>query len=119
MAQTVLVHSGGFSRVRPLVAAIYDKALGHETLQRHFAHVDMLKLIDRQAKMIAGVMGGHDAFGDETVPRADVRHRITAEDIDDMGVILRQTLADFGYPPRDVDRMCNASVRRRLLAVEA
>jgi truncated hemoglobin YjbI len=119
MAQTVLVQSGGFSRVRPVVVAVYDKALGHETLQRHFANVDMPKLIERQTTMIAGVMGGSDAFDDETLRRAQVRLGITAEDFDDMGVILRQTLADFGYPPRDVDHMCNASVRRRLLAIEA
>lgn len=116
MAQTVLARSVGFSRVRHVVVAIYNKALDHETLQRHFENVDMPKLIDHQTRMITGVMGGGDASDDETLRRAHVRLGITAEDFDDMGVIMRQTLEDFGYLPRDVDHLCNAFVRHHLLA---
>jgi hemoglobin len=119
MAQTVLARSGGFARVRHVVVAIYDKALDHATLQRHFENIDMPKLIDHQTRMIAGVMDGDDAFDDETLRRAHARLGITAQDFDDMGVILRETLGDFGYSPADVDHVCSEFGRRRHLVVAA
>ncbi len=119
MAQTVFARSGGFARVRHLVAAIYDRALDHPTLQRHFVGIDMARLIDHQTKMIAGIMDGGDTFDDDTLRRAHLRLGITGGDFDDMGVILRETLGLFGYAPADVDRVCHEFARRRHLVVAA
>ncbi|UYN94480.1 MAG: group 1 truncated hemoglobin [Enhydrobacter sp.] len=117
MAQTVLARSGGFARVRHVVAAIYDKALDHEMLQRHFMNVDMARLIDHQTKMITGIMDGDSAFDDDTLRRAHARLGVTAPEFDEMGRILRETLEDFAFPPHDVDHVCQEFARRRHLVV--
>ncbi|MFZ5780651.1 MAG: group I truncated hemoglobin [Pseudomonadota bacterium] len=119
MSRTIFTRSGGFTRVRHVVAAIYDRALDHATLQRHFIGIDMARLIDHQTKMIAGIMDGGDVFDDDTLRRAHLRLGVTADDFDDMGVILRETLEEYDYPPADVDRVCQEFARRRHLIVMA
>ena len=117
MAQSVLARSGGFARVRHVVSAIYDRALDHVALQRHFIDVDMPRLIDHQTKLIAGIMDGNHSVDDDLLRRAHARLGITGQDFDDMGVILRETLEDCGYPAVDVDRLCHEFARRRHLVV--
>lgn len=119
MAQTVLARSGGFARVRHVVAAIYDKALDHELLQRHFVEVDMARLINHQTRMIAGIMDGDSAFDDDTLRRAHARLGVTGLEFDEMGRILRETLEDHDYATLDVDRICHEFDRRRHLVVTA
>ena len=117
MVQSVLARSGGFARVRHVVSAIYDRALDHATLQRHFVDVDMPRLIDHQTKLITGIMDGNPSIDDDLLRRAHARLGITAQDFDDMGVILHDTLEDCGYPPADVDRVCHEFASRRHLVV--
>jgi len=117
MAQTVLARSGGFARVRHVVVAIYDKAVDHEMLQRHFANVDMARLIDHQTKMIAGIMEGDEAFDDDTLRRAHARLKVTGPEFDALGAIVRETLMDFDFPERDVEQVCHEFERRRHLVV--
>ena len=117
MAQSVLARSGGFARVRHVVSAIYDRALDHVALQRHFIDVDMPRLIDHQTKLIAGIMDGNHSVDDDLLRRAHARLGINGQDFDDMGVILRETLEDCGYPAVDVDRVCHEFASRRHLVV--
>lgn len=117
MAQTILARSGGFARVRHVVAAIYDRALERETLQKHFTNVDMARLIDHQTKMITAIMDGDQTVDDETLRRAHARLGVSASEFDEMGQILRETLEDFGYPAVDVDGVCQGFARRRHLVV--
>jgi hemoglobin len=117
MGQTVLARSGGFARVRHVVVAIYDKALDHPTLQRHFVNVDMGRLIDHQTRMITGIMDGDGAFDDDTLRRAHARLGVTGPEFDEMGNILRETLEDQGFTAADVDLVCNEFARRRHLVV--
>jgi hemoglobin len=117
MGQTILARSGGFARVRHVVAAIYDRALERETLQHHFANVDMARLVGHQTKMISAIMDGDQTVDDDTLRRAHARLGVTGPEFDEMGQILRETLEDFGYPPVDVDGVCNAFARRRHLIV--
>jgi hemoglobin len=113
----VFARSGGFARVRYVVEAIYDRAVDHEKLQRHFAGIDMARLIDHQIKMITGLMEGRVAFDDDTLRRAHARLKVNGPEFDALAGIVRQTLEEFGYPERDVEHVCREFERRRPLVV--
>lgn len=115
--QTVLARSGGFARLRHAVAAIYDRAVDHEMLQRHFAGADMARLIDHQTRMVAGIMDGSNAFDDNILRRAHARLGVSDAEFDALGEIVRQTLEDFEYSERDVQHVCQEFERRRHLVV--
>ena len=62
MSGSMFERCGGFTTVRKVVAAFYDKVLDSPSLSRHFANVDMRALIDHQTKFITYVMGGPASF---------------------------------------------------------
>ena len=114
MRQSVFERYGGFASARKIVSAFYDRVLDTPLLARHFAGLDMARLIDHQAKFIAQVMGGPAAYSDEMLARVHAGLGITAREFAAMAALLEETLEDFAMAPEDV-----AVVARAFRAREA
>lgn len=102
MMQTVFERAGGFSAVRKIVSAFYDRVLDEPVLARHFAGLDMARLVDHQAKFMAQVMGGTASYTDDQLQRAHARLQITQAEFAVMADILHETLEDFTLPTDDI-----------------
>lgn len=105
MRGSIFERLGGFARVRLLVSDFYEKVLASERLARHFAGVDLRRLIDHQTRFISAIMGGPASYTDEQIARAHARLGITAAEFDEMAMLFRETLEDFGLPDADIDRL--------------
>ena len=112
MAQTAFERCGGFSTVRKVVSAFYDKILESETLQQYFANVDMRRLIDHQTKFIATVMGGPASYSDEVLRRVHAPLKISQSEFAEMAFLLRETLEDFDLDEADIDHV-DSEIRKR------
>lgn len=116
---TVLARVGGFARVRLVVEEFYDRVLDCPPLQRHFADVDMARLVDHQTKLIAGLMAGGEVIDDGHLQRAHQRLRITGPEFDTLHQLLRDVLEAFDYETGDVEFICGEFAQRRRLVVSA
>lgn len=96
MTQTVLARAGGFAQVRHVVAAFYDRVLEREELHRHFAGIDMPRLVDHQTRLIAGLMAGDHALDDAHLQRVHARLGITGAEFDNLQRLLHEILEEFG-----------------------
>jgi hemoglobin len=117
MATTALARAGGFARVRHIVDAFYDRVLDDPALERHFAGIDMARLVDHQTKLVAGLMAGDHAIDDAMLQRVHARLGITGPEFDTLQRLLRETLDELHVEPNDVDRVCREFERRRHLVV--
>ena len=99
---------GGFAVVRRIVTLFYDKVLESPLVARHFAGVDMPRLIDHQTKFLASLMGGPASISDDALRRAHARLGITMEEFREVGELLRESLEEFGLHPADVAHLYNA-----------
>lgn len=107
-AQTNLFdRCGGFAVVRRIVTLFYDKVLQSPLLERHFAHIDMARLIDHQTKFLASLMGGPVSITDDALRRAHARLGITMAEFREAGELLRESLEEFGLHPADVAHLYN------------
>lgn len=102
MKQSVFERAGGFSTVRKIVSAFYDRVLDEPALQRHFIGLDMARLVDHQAKFVAQVMGGPASYSDDQLQRAHARLQITQAEFAAMADILHETLEDHDLPSDDI-----------------
>jgi hemoglobin len=112
MKQSVFERAGGFSSVRKIVSAFYDRVLDEPIVGRHFADLDMARLVDHQAKFIAQVMGGPAAYTDEQLQRTHARLGITQAEFAVMADLLHETLEDFAMPAEDIEAV-DRSFRQR------
>jgi len=112
MGTTIFDRCGGFSTVRRIVSAFYDKVLDSPRLQRHFAAADMRTLIDHQTKFISSVMGGPASFDDEALRRVHAPLGITKVEFDEVAGLLRETLEDFGLDAADIEHVWRSVLRR-------
>lgn len=117
MAMTAFERAGGFAKLRPVVTDLYDRALEHAALSRHFAGIDMRVLIDHQTKFIASLMGGPASFTDEALRRAHARLDITHDEFGEMAELLRETLEDHDFAPADIDVVIGEFRRRETCIV--
>lgn len=116
---TIYDRYGGFASIRKVVSAFYDKALDSPQLAHHFEHVEMPRLIDHQAKFISYLTGGPASYSDNHLQRVHARLGITKAEFDEMTLLLRETLEDFGFEPPDVEAVYGELCRREPLVVSA
>lgn len=102
MIQSVFERAGGFSAVRKIVSAFHDSVRDEPMLARHFAGLDMARLIDHQAKFMTQVMGGPASYTDDQPQRSHARLQITQAEFAVMANILHDTLEDFALPADDI-----------------
>lgn len=117
MAASMFERCGGFATVRRIVSGFYDRVLDSPRLARHFAEVDMRRLIDHQTKFITFVMEGPATFADSQLERAHARLGITPAEFDEMVDLLRETLEDAGLEPADVEQVLREVRQRERLVV--
>lgn len=112
MGTTLFDRCGGFSTVRRIVSAFYDKVLDSPRLQRHFAAADMRTLIDHQTKFISSVMGGPASFDDQALRRVHAPLGITRAEFAEVVGLLRETLEDFELDAADVEHVSRSVLGR-------
>lgn len=117
MAKTLFERCGGFSTVRKIVSAFYDKVLDNDRLQHYFADVDMRRLIDHQTQFISAIMGGPSSLTDDVVRRVHARLGISSSEYREMASIIRETFEDFDFEPDEVGYVYNEVMRRQSLIV--
>ena len=117
MAQTVFERVGGFMVVRKIVSAFYDNVLDSPLVQHHFAEISMPRLIDHQTQFISQLLGGPVRISDETLQHAHARLRITPEEFEEVGRILRETLEEAGLASEDIAFVIGEVRRREPLIV--
>ncbi|RDD60675.1 truncated hemoglobin [Ferruginivarius sediminum] len=112
MAQTIFERYGGFSFVRKIVSAFYDRVIDSPDLQGYFANVEMPRLIDHQTKFVAQMMQGPASFTDEQLRRVHQPLAIGPAEFQEITELLCETLEDFDFDPADID-FVRAQVLRR------
>src|SRR5262245_18506889 len=117
MAQTVFERVGGFMVVRKIVSAFYDCVLDSPVVQHHFTELSMPRLIDHQTQFISQLLGGPVRISDETLQHAHARLRITPEEFEEVGRILRETLEEAGLSSEDIAFVMGEVRRRERLIV--
>ncbi|MCW5747184.1 MAG: group 1 truncated hemoglobin [Alphaproteobacteria bacterium] len=110
MAQSMFQRYGGFSVIRQVVGAFYDRVLASPPLARYFENVAMERLIDHQTKFVATLMDGPASFNDDHIRRVHAHLGINRAELEVAADLLHETLLDFGVEVDDA-----AEVRRRIL----
>ncbi|TDQ84579.1 hemoglobin [Dongia mobilis] len=103
MSETIYDRLGGFPGVRRVVTAFYKRILDSVVLEHHFRHADMRRLVDHQTKFMAALMGGPYAIDEIGLRKAHRHLGITRGEFREMSALLRETLAEEGVPPGDIE----------------
>lgn len=99
---TIFERYGGFGTVSKIVMAFYDKVLESDVAGPYFEDVDMRSLIDHQTRFVAQVMGGPAEYSNDMLQAVHARHRIDRAAFDEVVMLLKETLEDFGVDSGDV-----------------
>jgi len=105
MALTIYERVGGFSAVRRVVSAFYDKALDSDLIAHHFEQIEMPQLIDHQTRFVSFLMGGPASYTDEHIEHVHARLGITLAEFDEMVELLTETLEDFELGSEDIAKI--------------
>lgn len=118
MASTMFERYGGFAKVNRIVSAFYDRVLDSALVSPYFAHTDMRRQIDHQTKFMSMLMGGPASYTDEHLERVHARLDISDEAFDEMVMLLKDALEDFGLEDDDVRQVREAFMSRRRIIVK-
>ena len=99
---TIFERGGGFAALHGVVSDFYDRVLDTPCLPRHFAGVDMRRMVDHQTKFVAQVTGGPSSFTREQLMRAHARLSVTHAEFRQMAALLGEALEDRGVAAADV-----------------
>ena len=119
MALTIYERAGGFSSVRKVVSAFYDKVLESPLVAHHFENIDMRRLIDHQTRFVSFLMGGPASYTEEHIEHVHRNLGITLEEFDEMVELLTETLEDFDFISDDITRIGQELRRREPVIVTA
>ncbi|MEJ2374994.1 MAG: group 1 truncated hemoglobin [Pseudolabrys sp.] len=114
---TIFERYGGFAKVSRIVSSFYDRVLESPVLEPYFIEIDMRRLIDHQTKFMAQAMGGPASYTNQQLERAHSHLQITADAFEEMQMLLRETLEDFGVERDDVEAVIDEILNRRNLIV--
>lgn len=112
MTLTIYERVGGFSAVRRVVSAFYDKVLESDLIAHHFEQIEMPRLIDHQTRFISFLMGGPASYTDEHIAHVHEKLGITLAEFDEMVELLSETLEDFEFGNEDIAKI-GQELRRR------
>ncbi len=102
MVQSVFERCGGFQNVRRVVSDFYDKVLDSEQLQGYFEDVDMARLVYRQTKFIAHIMGGPVSINDDNLRKVHFAPGISHSEFAEAALLLEETWEDHNFASSDV-----------------
>jgi hemoglobin len=100
---TMFTRYGGLAFVSRFVLSFYDRVLASGSLTRFFAHTDMQRLVEHQAKFISSVMGGPASYTDAMLRQAHAHLDIDDAAYDEMIDLFRLTLRDFDIADADAE----------------
>jgi hemoglobin len=100
---TMFTRYGGLAFVSRFVLSFYDRVLASGSLTRFFAHTDMQRLVEHQAKFISSVMGGPASYTDAMLRQAHAHLDIDDAAYDEMIDLFRLTLREFDIADADVE----------------
>ncbi|MBF9033222.1 group 1 truncated hemoglobin [Rhodobacterales bacterium HKCCE2091] len=119
MSQSLYEKYGGFATVSRIVMRLYDRILDDDDLGPFFDDIDMPKMIDHQTKFVASLMGGPASFTDAHLTGAHRGLAITDAHFDRLGVLVSDSLGEFGVAPEDADAILVQIEARRPMIVKA
>jgi hemoglobin len=100
--KTMFERYGGFAKVSRIVSSFYDRVLDSDLLAPYFTTVDMRRQIDHQTKFFASIMGGPASYTSEHLARVHQTLAITDAAFDELVLLVRETLEDFGLDESDI-----------------
>jgi hemoglobin len=110
---------GGMPQVSRLVLEFYDRVLESERLKPFFAHADMRRLVEHQAKFIASVMGGPTRYSDSELRTIHSHLGVDEGAFEEMIDIFAETLGRFEIDPAEAERVVSDLRLRRDYVVTA
>ncbi len=108
---------GGLRALRSVIIDFYDRVLDSDVIGHFFEDVDMVKLVDHQTKFFSTILGGPADFVDHRLLKAHAHLEVTHTHFDEIAIILRETLADAGFTPKDLETTLAAVEARRSIIV--
>ena len=100
---TMFTRYGGLAFVSRFVLSFYDRVLASGRLTPFFAHTDMQRLVEHQAKFVSSVMGGPASYTDAMLRHAHAHLDIDDAAYDEMIDLFRLTLRDFDIADADAE----------------
>lgn len=119
MAKTLFEKYGGFKSVSRIVMDFYEKALDSDQIGDYFENIDMARLIDHQTKFISSLLGGPATFTDERLKKVHASLKLSHTDFDETARLLRETLAEHGFEPQDIEFVMTEIESRRAHIISA
>lgn len=110
---------GGMPRVSRLVLEFYDRVVESERLKPFFAHADMRRLVEHQAKFIAFLMGGPTRYSDSELRIIHSHLGIDDAAFEEMIGLFAVTLEQSQIDPAEAARIVADLRSRRSYVVTA
>ena len=102
---TMFERYGGLPFVTRFVLNLYDRVLASDRLAPYFAHADMQRLVEHQAKFVSSVMGGPPSYTPSMLRDAHAPFAIDDAAFDELLGLFRTTLQDAAIAGADLETM--------------
>ena len=113
---TMFERYGGLPFVTRFVLSFYDRVLASIRLAPFFAHSDMQRLVEHQAKFISTVMGGPTSYSNAVLREAHAHLDIDDQAFDEIIDLFKATLEDSKIAASDVEIIiADLNARRRYI----
>jgi hemoglobin len=113
---TMFERYGGLPFVTRFVLSFYDRVLASIRLAPFFAHTDMQRLVEHQAKFISTVMGGPISYSNAVLREVHAHLDIDEQAFDEMILLFKATLEDSKIADTDVETIiADLNARRRYI----
>jgi hemoglobin len=113
---TMFERYGGLPFVTRFVLSFYDRVLASIRLAPFFAHTDMQRLVEHQAKFISTVMGGPTSYSNAVLREVHAHLDIDDQAFDEMIDLFKATLEDSKIADSDVEIIiADVNARRRYI----
>jgi hemoglobin len=117
---TIFERCGGFRTVRQIVDRFFDRAIDSRVVSPYFVHINwwvMNRLVNRQTKFIASLMGGPDSYSND-----QIRHYYSTKGMPEPVFLaalelLGEILEEFGFEKTDVQTIRGELMNRKDLIV--
>jgi truncated hemoglobin YjbI len=116
MNDTPFDHLGGHPAIRGLVDAFYGKIFAVPALARLLQRTDLEELKQRQARIIAALLGAPEPAPDAPLRSAHADFSVSVHDLEQILLLLRETLEEAGVEAAPVGAVV-AEMRRRGQAI--
>ena len=117
---TMFERCGGFRTVRQIVDRFFDKAIDSRVVSPYFVHTNwwvMNRLVNRQTKFIASLMGGPNGYSNDQIGHYYSKKRIPEPAFLAALGLLAEILEEFGFEKDDAQTILGEVMNRKGLIV--